>query len=1300
MEYAQSTVYTKYTPAERENHRLWHSSERKWRGYKPLSPHVPVIPIDASEKSRIQQVSSMLLELPTYADLEAHVRSHNTILDISLRMSRLSLPDEFIIFLENDTSPIRKPEDKPLQNGPIYYRENWRMRVGTPNDLIRRLEMGLAISASICDRFGDTIRQRVLWYGAYGIMCDCDEFDDGSEQKSDRPVPCYAMEAFLNQYPRMKDFARYIIPSTRSLFNGRPFKARAWIPFERPVFDYRVFQRIAVKLCEIFPFLPEGVTKNGVAVAFGAAHNAHEACRFDGYLSSDFIKACEREVCAEEQQRKREDEEREERNRAQRAKRENENRVQRELRARGHKFQETIDPLTTFCDIDPAQLLVGYGFAIHLRGNEWNWHESGQGRSFELDNGVIKPYSVSMQAKSPQTDATKPVNAHRYILKCLYDLDMTRDTDKRALRCRLADNGYGTHPNDYKAIKSAERRAAKQAGLIVSRGNAPSSRLHIDADARTRIERLSSEAVEQILAKHIREIFESDARVHIIISDTGTGKTYQYLTSCAALNKVVIQVSINGNLRDQNFQDAIGFFGADNCINWQGRSTGFENIANIPLTQREQGETFFDVALCPISDVVEKVHKKGIEASIICKRCSLQRECVKHGYLSQYKKLKGIRFLSIALTEILNPNFGNFIKQLQTQGEIKFDTILIDDYMLQQLFVDTSIKISELRRAIRERENGKDTNPCLNAAYKFLDALYRTFDSDISTQEKKIEVYHELEKTMNGYDTEQYDQIREGLAYVVGVDGEALQPDKALDRGMQIESLCRVWSSDWSLVDSVLAFLEDSTPENAPLGLSADYDTAWISHYPRLDRSGIEKLVLMSATANVELTQRAFKDEQVRVYETPAARDKDNVVRLQYDGARITASSFFTFNDTYKATGVKEDSRVVTNLKEIIKLVAASKALTGGKALFTSWKELTKYGNIPNNDLVTAIDETFDTVLHYDSVSGINLNGYKIFVVFGMPKIKIKDIIRTTLKIHANDTEPLQIPNGWQAMMDTKLWHELTEKVIITENGVIIRQPQLKDKQLEQVRWNLTIAKQKQAAGRARFSRWQDTLTLIHSATNIAGFTEYATLYNHTDLENANNLLGLANAATQRQENIAREKQENIERAQKLEIAIARVELGESERAVARDTGISRATLQRHRKHASLRDTDKVAHNSHSLKEIIKENQNCGPPVTLQKQILEILYREKTEITTGEILDAIEGNKDRQVYRELKILTESGQIVRVGQGRYILPPPAASKEITSEKNETPQDLSLVEVFEIWAALGRGHNTENQQIWVF
>ena len=192
------------------------------------------------------------------------------------------------------------------------------------------------------------------------------------------------------------------------------------------------------------------------------------------------------------------------------------------------------NPLQVFCDIDPETLLLAkYALATHLRGNEWHWHESGPGRSFEMENGIIKPFSNSIKAHSPNTDANTPVNAHRLILYALHQLDMANTEHKHELRCKLADEGYGTHPDLFKQARAQERASGRVAGIIPT----PNTR-EIKLTPSDQISDITREKLEDSQS-FLETLFKKDlsGQVAAIIIDTGTGKTekgypHKRRTSC------------------------------------------------------------------------------------------------------------------------------------------------------------------------------------------------------------------------------------------------------------------------------------------------------------------------------------------------------------------------------------------------------------------------------------------------------------------------------------------------------------------------------------------------------------------------------------------------------------------------------------------------------------------------------------------------------------------------------------------------------------------------------------------------
>ena len=112
-------------------------------------------------------------------------------------------------------------------------------------------------------------------------------------------------------------------------------------------------------------------------------------------------------------------------------------------------------------------LLLDNGLATRLSGNVWNWYESSQGRSFDLlDGDYARVFRYDAGIAPGSSDSTKPVNAHRFILYHLHTLDITKDSDKHALRCILADLNYGTHPDEYKKAKRVEKVTGVREGLV------------------------------------------------------------------------------------------------------------------------------------------------------------------------------------------------------------------------------------------------------------------------------------------------------------------------------------------------------------------------------------------------------------------------------------------------------------------------------------------------------------------------------------------------------------------------------------------------------------------------------------------------------------------------------------------------------------------------------------------------------------------------------------------------------------------------------------------------------------------
>ena len=130
-------------------------------------------------------------------------------------------------------------------------------------------------------------------------------------------------------------------------------------------------------------------------------------------------------------------------------------------------------------------------------------------------------FRVRCRNHTPETDSTKAINAHRFILYHLHKLDIKDGTkaDKHAIRCILADLNYGTHPDDYKKAKRVEKVTGVREGLVspleLRRAEPPLPEERCDRVLRTIAENQDE----------IAKAFKQEARVVGLRGATGDGKT-------------------------------------------------------------------------------------------------------------------------------------------------------------------------------------------------------------------------------------------------------------------------------------------------------------------------------------------------------------------------------------------------------------------------------------------------------------------------------------------------------------------------------------------------------------------------------------------------------------------------------------------------------------------------------------------------------------------------------------------------------------------------------------------------------
>ena len=408
------------------------------------------------------------------------------------------------------------------------------------------------------------------------------------------------------------------------------------------------------------------------------------------------------------------------------ARRAEKNAITTELQRRGHAITENKDPLREYCEVNPETLLLDNGLASRLSGDVWNWYESHQGRSFRLLDGVMHVFSGTMQGSHPEADSTNPVNAHRFILYHLHNLDMTKDSDKRQMRCILADLGYGTHPDDYKKSKRLQTVTGVREGIVspleIRRAEPPLPTENTDRIMRTLDENYTE----------IAKAFKQKARVVGLRGATGDGKT----------ESVIIE-GVNGRKVDMTLpnlpvaeQVANRFLEAGVPVKlWRSRKYGYntkneENDDRItpdaPFEERERAFYRGDI-VCINFLLCNASQERGIPAAIgVCGKCPVQEACGDTGYLSQIPEAQATQVLTIAQPKLfIDPSYEGFYTQLEKKPKKNdFDDLpgfdvkredkpdaktqdknrlhVIDEAKAHEQFIENSLSKERLQQWVRD----------------------------------------------------------------------------------------------------------------------------------------------------------------------------------------------------------------------------------------------------------------------------------------------------------------------------------------------------------------------------------------------------------------------------------------------------------------------------------------------------------------------------------------------------------------------------------------------------------------------
>lgn len=637
-------------------------------------------------------------------------------------------------------------------------------------------------------------------------------------------------------------------------------------------------------------------------------------------------------------------------------------------------------------------------------------------------------------------------------------------------------------------------------------------KINLDAQQSYKEELTSQEETYNALNNDISDFIEQSGKhkklgIIIIKYPTGVGKSHTTLTTAKKLGKKMLGLYFNHKLAAEQTEKAKQF--GFTSFRFKGRGFNFNDskVTAIPLKSREQNETLFrkHQVMCPIYDKLKPYQGKRLNPRILCTDCPLLETCKNEGYWSQFPEMFKADYVSVCMQDLIfNPNLWSFLNILlsgrkpslthATDESSKdfqpFDFAIIDDYTVTGLYTDIRYSVKELTK-LKEAWEGTKTGDVIAKICEAFDFL-RYKDGT----QRTVETLREL---FNVFDDETRAIVNHNLTQHAEHDGNGninpISPWEALNKlGHTLDTLTPIWySKEWTLLHQIEATLQNCQNDNqAPLFFDDFYFV--LSIPPQVPRQ-IKAVMLMSATTNIESTKNAFIGQKVDLIaaEGKPTQVAKGVKMFQYTEGRITTQSIFEYQKDEENKTCYDGNRkpiiigLTQKATEIIQKLTQLARSEPRKSVFTSFKEFT-VGPIAELDVIRKLHEAFDTVTHYDVVSGINFEEYKIFVNFGYPKASRKVVVSETRKQYRHDPEPLNFN-----------YKDTTKE----DNGYTSKQNEFDDFRVDKIRQQLTTQKLQQTTGRARHIRWEDTITINICAEPVPGFTELAKPIRYKDLMNA-----------------------------------------------------------------------------------------------------------------------------------------------------------------------------------------------------
>ena len=619
---------------------------------------------------------------------------------------------------------------------------NWKQEYLTLEEILEVLNAGYAFAPGRFDnppdkshRSGDYCAERSL------ILYDGDEWTE------EHPAPS-GFDELHERYPDIsKDFyaATESISSRSSL---KPeFRIRLFQVLPTPIFRGQdtLWQTVVQNTVEKYPFIAEGVGIDKVRLSFGNARPDCEQRIWGNLVRLDTFKEWETHAAKIDREQKEVEQRTALKKEQQEQGRREQKRIRSELKKRGVQVSENKYPLEAYREqhSDHAELLRSIG-CTHVSGKHWHYPGSSSQQSFTLsDKGNLEIFSSTMQGDSPVVDHVKEKGCgiYRFIWWLEYRLDEKVEHDKKELAQRLAEAGYGTSLEDWKASQRRERAEAAKAGIIVNPPKEQKLKRAEDAPASPEAEPLD-EARASLEDKTARVFMnptqKGTVNLYLVKAGTGVSKTTTLLKVASKLKLRTLMRTPTIDLASQATHVAHeqGFM---NPIHLLGREHNWEQsgIAEIPVDERTKD--LFNLVNCIYVDICQTYGKHRIAPRTFCEISCPHREGCPH--LAQYENLEDRDFIATASPNVLfDLSLRGYLKSLveakrePTDTDLAMDAMLgttseatdpitlavIDDYDVDGLYTDFSLSESEFQ-TLRKAWKGTPTSTFAKKVLKAFD---------------------------------------------------------------------------------------------------------------------------------------------------------------------------------------------------------------------------------------------------------------------------------------------------------------------------------------------------------------------------------------------------------------------------------------------------------------------------------------------------------------------------------------------------------------------------------------------------